>query len=96
MIAAKDVKLNVVDELTEVVRRRVEGEMVNIFHLISQITRSHRFHIIILFVSCNIGINAIARNKAAFVSQGLVRNAVFLVRATVGKLLHGGKINYKI
>ena len=95
MVAAKDVKLNVVDELTEVVRRRVEGEMVNIFHLISQITRSHRFHIFILLMCRNIGVNAIAWNKAAFVSHSLVRNAVFLVRVTVGKLLHDGKINCK-
>ena len=97
LVAAKDVKLKVLDELTEVVRRRVKSEMLNIFHLISQITRSHRFHIFILLMCRNIGVNAIAWNKAAFVSQGLVRNAVFLVRATVGKLLHthSEKMNYK-
>ena len=95
IVAAKDVKFKVLDELTEVVLRRVKSEMFNIFHLISQVTRSHRFHIFILLVSRNVGVNAIAWNKAAFVSHSLVRNAVFLVRVTVGKLLHDGKIDCK-
>ena len=95
IVAAKDVKFKIFLELTEVVLRRVKSKMLNIIHLISQITRSHRFHIFILLMCRNIGVNAIAWNKAAFVSHSLVGNAVFLVRVTVGKLLHDGKINCK-
>ena len=97
IVAAKDVKCKVFLELTEVVLRRVKSEMFNIFHLIFHVSRCHRFHIFILIVSRNVGVNAITWNKAAFVSHSLVCNAVFLVRATVGKLLHthSEKMNYK-